>query len=467
MKRILISAATIIGLGTLAAGGTGAFFSDAETATGNTLAAGTIDLKVDNESYYNGAISSSTTWLEPVDLTNGRLFLNFTDIKPDDEGEDTISLHVGTNDAWACMDIALTSNDDVSSTEPEIDAGDTHNDTESTWDGELAQHVDMFWWADDGDNVYETGEGALTPAPVSIAQLFGGGAATGTVSLTLADASTSVWGIPGPIPGDTTRYLGKAWCFGDLVLAPLAQDGIGKTATSTNGPLVRGTGLTCNGLSANDTTQTDALTMDIAFRAVQARHNAGFTCGGGQNRMATLTVVKQVTNNNGGNNVVPDFQLFVDNGVVLTHVTSGASTTLSSGVYNVTETGVSGYVATFGGDCSASGQVILNPGDNKTCILTNDDLPANITLIKNVINDNGGIAGPTQFGLRIDGALVQNNTSVAVTSNTLHTITEDGRAGYSFVSITGNPKCPAALGGTTTLNEGESITCTITNNDNL
>ncbi|MDD5031794.1 MAG: hypothetical protein PHR36_01985, partial [Patescibacteria group bacterium] len=77
----------------------------------------------------------------------------------------------------------------------------------------------------------------------------------------------------------------------------------------------------------------------------------------------------------------------------------------------------------------------------------------------------------SQFGLTIDGGLVQNSTSVAVTANTPHTISENGRAGYSFVApITGTSNygksCPAVLGGSITLDEGEAIVCTITNDDN-
>ena len=37
--------------------------------------------------------------------------------------------------------------------------------------------------------------------------------------------------------------------------------------------------------------------------------------------------------------------------------------------------------------------------------------------------------------------------------------------GYTFVSITGDAKCPSVLGGTVTLAEGESVVCTITNDD--
>jgi hypothetical protein len=314
--------------------------------------------------------------------------------------------------------------------------------------------------------VYEVGENGLIPGVQSIATMFGGAAATGTLSFTLADATDNAWSsTTDPIMGSTTVYIGKAFCFGTMTLAPLVQDTIGHTVGSTNGPLVRGGGFICDGKQLGNNTQTDGVTLDVAFTAVQARHNTAFVCN---DRPATakLTVVKQVINDNGGNNTVPDFQLVIDNGSIALPVTSGITNNVTVGTYTVGETGVSGYVASFSGDCDASGQVTLAPGDNKTCVITNNDLPGNITLVKNVINNNGGVAGPTGFGLRVDGVLVPNNTSVAVTSNSPHTINEDGRTGYHFVSIMGNPKCPAILGGTATLDEGEAITCTITNDDN-
>ncbi len=459
MKKILLSLGVVaVALATVI-GGTGAFFSDREVSRGNTFAAGAIDLKIDNESYYNGAVSEETTWLEPVDLDEGRLFINFTDLKPDDEGEDTISLHVNNNDAWLCLDMTLTSDDDISSNEPELDTGDPAEDVNDTWDGELADLVEMVWWADDGDNVLETGEALLSDDNQTLTELFG---EDRTFSAPLADGSTNVWtGQGGPATGDQTYYVGKGWCYGAMTLTPVAQDG-----AATSGPLDgRGTGFTCAGQDLGNESQTDGATLDIGFRAVQARHNPNFTCGGGETRTATVTVIKQITNNNGGNNIVSDFQLFVDNGVTATPVTSGISTQVVAGVYTVGETGISGYVASFSGDCDNNGQMNLAPGDVKTCTITNDDLPSNITLIKNVVNDNGGVAGPTQFGLRVDGSLVNNNTSVAVSSNAPHTVNEDGRPGYAFVSITGSAECPAVLGGTATLNEGQGITCTITNDD--
>ena len=485
MQRMYVSLAVILAsVSLILVGSTGAFFSDSETSTGNTFAAGAIDLKIDNESYYNKnkctnvGTSEAAVWkwqgtaAYPVpgtscntsfplsDLDKGLLFFNFNDMKPDDEGEDTISLHV-ENNAWVCMDLSLTSNDDKSSTEPELSVPDTQDDINNTWDGELAQNLQFFWWADDGDNVYEDGENTISGGVKTLYNL-----ATSTpFSVALADPTHNVWtpNTPGPIPGGQTVYIAKAWCFGTLTLNPVAAgEGVNPSVAS---------GVSCDGTALNNLTQTDKATVDVAFRAVQSRNNPKFSCGGTDTRTAKIRVIKQIVNDNGGNNIVADYQLFVDNGVVNTPVTSGISTTVVPGAYTVTETGVSGYVASFSGDCDSVGQITLASGDDKTCTIINNDLPASITLVKNVIN-HGGTAGPSQFGLQVDGGLVQNNTATSTLSNVAHTINEAGRAGYHFVGpITGTSNygksCPAVLNGSITLDEGEAILCTITNEQNI
>jgi len=109
-SKILLSIAAITAAVVMAAAATFAFFSDTETSTDNTFVAGVLDLKIDNESFYNGQVYAGTTWA--LDDLNGHLFFDFRDVKPGDWGEDTISLHVNDNDAWACLDIDLTSEDD-------------------------------------------------------------------------------------------------------------------------------------------------------------------------------------------------------------------------------------------------------------------------------------------------------------------------------------------------------------------
>ena len=494
MKRIILSLSMLAVTAVIGAGATGAFLSDTEVSAGNTFTAGAIDLKVDNESYYNGnacvlgnwdndsntantytwqgtqtypvpGTPCTTSW-ELDDLDKGLLFFNFRDLKPDDEGEDTISLHVNDNDAYMCMDMTLTSNNDNSSTEPELASPDAQEDINNTWDGELAGLLQMVWWVDDGDNVLETGENLLNGGPKSLTEFFGGPATT-TFSADLADATTNVWtGVPGPVTGDKTYYLAKAFCYGTLTEDRVIQDNLGKTGA--NGPMNRGTGISCDGKTLGDESQTDGATLDVAFRVVQARNNPGYTCNEEQPRTAKLTVIKEVINDNGGNNIVADFQLSAV-GTVVTPVTSGVQTTFAAGNYAITETGIPGYVPSFGGDCNSVGQITLNPGDVKTCTITNNDRPAIITVVKNVINNNGGLLEPVQFLLLVDNILMQNNTSTTTNANVSHTIGETLQSGYSFISMVGisnyGQLCPATLGGSIVLAEGENITCTITNDD--
>lgn len=439
--------------GALAIGGTGAFFSDTELSSGNTFTAGAIDLKIDNTSYYNGALNASTTWALK-DLTTIEKFFDFPDIKPGDVGEDTISLHVETNDAYLCANVKLTSNDDNGCNEPEALVDGSCNNP-GPGEGELAGNVNFVWWADDGDNVLEDNEKVISQGPI------GALGTEGSVIIPLADSQNNIWtGGSGPAPGNTTLYIGKAWCFGAINLAPLKQDGLNNAITPANST----GGIICDGSALNNSTQTDSLTADVVFTATQARNNPGFLCTPPR-PTAKLTVTKIVVNNNGGTHQISDFYLFVDDGFVSTAVSSGIQNVLPIGTYNVSETGVSGYHATFSGDCDSVGNVTLAADEVKNCTITNTELPANITLIKNVTG-TPPLAEPTVFGLKIDGNLVLNNTSVAVTSNTPHVITENGRTGYSFVSITGDTVCPAVLGGTATLNEGQAITCVITNHKN-
>lgn len=271
MLRIVLS----VGMLAFAAGtfitGTTAFFGDTERSTGNTFSAGAVDLKIDNESYYNGAFNEGTSW-ELKDL-NGDLFFNFLDLKPDDEGEDTISLHVDDNDAWACMDIEITATDDNECNEPEAADGDL---TCGLNEGELQNEINFVWWSDDGDNVLEDDEVEQVFSQSSLGNL--------SQSIVLADANgQGILNEEGPLAGGGTYYIGKAWCFGDLTIDAVDQDGEGKLENSTNGPLVRGTGISCDGSGLDNTTQTDSVMGDITFTAVQARHNEGFVCneGGG------------------------------------------------------------------------------------------------------------------------------------------------------------------------------------------
>ncbi len=185
MKKILLSLSMLALVGVIAAGATTAFFTDTETSTGNTFTAGSIDLKIDSTAHYNGMIcvannsdeyswqyegkgpfetdpyqfpaegaSCDNSWTE-TDLGAGQKFFQYTDLKPGDFGENTISLHVYDNDAWGRIIIKNVVANGNTCTEPETETaadadciGKTPGDTEA--DGELDNTLLSSAWIDDG-----------------------------------------------------------------------------------------------------------------------------------------------------------------------------------------------------------------------------------------------------------------------------------------------------------------------------
>ncbi len=260
MQRIIKSLGLLVGsTAVIAAGVTGAFFSDTETSANNTFTAGAVDLRVANNSYYNGVPNIGTSW----DLTNllDHKFFDFLDLKPGDWGEDTITLYVDDNDAYVCAEVTLTSNDDNDPTEPEALVD---NDT-GVGLGELAGLVNFIWWADDGDNVLEDDETPINgPAPIGALTL------NQPFSIVIADSDENIWGGVGPLNGAQEYYIGKAWCFGQMTLAPVAED-------EGNDPTID-PGFDCDGSLLGNESQTDTLTADITFTAVQSRNNPNFQC---------------------------------------------------------------------------------------------------------------------------------------------------------------------------------------------
>ncbi len=269
MKKIIISLSVVAAVAAAVVVGTTAFFSDTETSTGNTFTAGAIDLTVDNTSYRSNdagamVLSEETSWL--LDDLTGQLFFNFSDLKPGDIGEDTISLHVDSNDAYLCAAVQLTDDSDQSCTEPEMETGaDPSCSATSNGNGELDSNTEFAFWADDGDNVYEVNENTFLTGKISDLQTQN--------KIALADNIKNVWGGTGALQANTTKYIGKAWCFGDLTMTKLAED--------TTGPLVRPNSATCSGADVNNAPQTDRVMGDIQFYAVQARNNPNFTCASG------------------------------------------------------------------------------------------------------------------------------------------------------------------------------------------
>ncbi|NCB43582.1 MAG: DUF11 domain-containing protein, partial [Clostridia bacterium] len=192
----------------------------------------------------------------------------------------------------------------------------------------------------------------------------------------------------------------------------------------------------------------------------------------------SLSVVKKVINDNGGNETVDAFEIKMNDSLLSfgAGVPSGDTTVYTSNPivkantsYTLSEKDLAGYIeGTWNCKTVASAAVAypvtLTEGQNVICEISNDDIAPTITLIKEVINNNGGQAGVNDFGLSIGGVGVTSGQVYPVEANTAYALNEIGLSGYEFVSITGDG-CPANLGDAVTLNEGGNITCTIKNDD--
>ena len=77
---------------------------------------------------------------------------------------------------------------------------------------------------------------------------------------------------------------------------------------------------------------------------------------------------------------------------------------VSAGTYALSETGPAGYARVGVGRVWAGRRRVRRwrwrSGESATCTITNDDIPAQLTLVKTVTNDNGGTA--VADGLDID-----------------------------------------------------------------
>ncbi|HSL44287.1 MAG TPA: hypothetical protein VK897_12695, partial [Anaerolineales bacterium] len=179
---------------------------------------------------------------------------------------------------------------------------------------------------------------------------------------------------------------------------------------------------------------------------------------------ATLIIIKHVVNDNGGTAKAENFTL--DSGGTDDTPddfpgaeSPGTTVTLDAGAYNVTETGPSGYSASFSADCSGT---IAN-GQTKTCTVTNNDIQPQLIVIKHVINDNGGAATASQFTMEVSGNNVspvnfagsELGTNVALDAGS-YSVAESSVPGYS-------PTFSAGCTGSIAV--GETKTCTITNDD--
>ena len=247
-RRKVLAGLGAIGVASAGAGlGTSAYFSDNESFTGNTLTAGTLDLKLDYKSTYLGGpgrlddiramgygpddetlaqdlgdgrylLGQAPTpadmqaWEDLVTgeefdfcspeadeyLVNGDGIPVFTlsDVKPGDSGEVTISLHICDNPAYLKLVGELTENGENGQTEPEADA--EGEDTDGI--GELADAIEVcVWYDEDCDNVYEpTGTGQQQELEVALVSDTSGSMSGANLTALKAAATSFVGNLSSP-----------------------------------------------------------------------------------------------------------------------------------------------------------------------------------------------------------------------------------------------------------------------------
>ena len=179
--------------------------------------------------------------------------------------------------------------------------------------------------------------------------------------------------------------------------------------------------------------------------------------------LGRLTVIKQVV---GGPAAIGAFELRVGETVV----EHGVERAFPSGTYQIGELGPPQYAASFSGACDSAGQVSITPGSSQVCTITNTYLAnpvetAWVVLSKRVINDDGGDETTSDFLLSLGGTRVDSGQRVARIAGVPLEIGESGPPGYLLSRISGDPACPKSLPGYVTPRVGETIHCTLENDD--
>ncbi|MEK7509662.1 MAG: TasA family protein [Patescibacteria group bacterium] len=427
--RILASVAMLVFVGAVVAGSTGAFFSDTETSTGNTFTAGALDLKVDSQSHFNGLVCRigaqnevnpgvlgwhhptddslvgpehfpqpgdpcTGTWAES-DLIADSLafrFFNFDDLKPGDEGENTISLHVLDNDAWGCFTVDNVVDSDVTCTEPESEDVDdlscTPNGNVAV--GELGAALTFDAWLDEGTtpgfqcnnpDVPATAGASCDADPEEGDNILNGVEQLFWDDETVDEASEGPFAMSNVLSTayalhqctDATGHTEYGLCHG------LALDGrmVGSAT------YYWGLAWSIPGTAGNEI-QTDSLTLDMIFEAVQHRNNPDFQCTPPEVR-TTLTLAKTVI----PAEQEPDssYTLIADGAVTDLSGIEGSPAVffapVEPGVYALSESGGDPDPTSVTWSCTGNAtpevdngngtaSVTVGPGENVVCVVENN-----------------------------------------------------------------------------------------------
>jgi len=204
-----------------------------------------------------------------------------------------------------------------------------------------------------------------------------------------------------------------------------------------------------------------------------------------------LTLVVNVTNNNGGLLGAADFNPAVG---VTPFVSGVAQTVTANTPLDVQEIDVPGYtegtwtctdannltdpaILLTGAVATGGTTMSLAPGSDVTCTIANDDIAPTVTLTKTIVNDHGGDLAVEDFDITLDGTVdVPNGVAQTVDANTDINISEVPVPGYQAVGewsctdssglSAGFPLTVPPAGGTAfQVAPGAVVSCTLTNDD--
>lgn len=231
-KRLVMSLGMLAFVGAVVVGGTGAFFSDTETSTGNVFTAGSVSLTL-------GATTHQWLGAPETTLPTNYFMLGDTnnivmgDLKPGDNGLLTTPVTNGANDAFMCARVTAVNPNDP-----------------------LAKIADYL--------KFRTGTGP-----------------GGSVSDILAVVPVGKWFSPAapaldlpavPLPANATGGVALEYCFGDFIPGSLL-----------------GKGCTVNPATNYNDAQLSSLSIDLEYYVVQQRNNENFSCADLNTKVTTNT----------------------------------------------------------------------------------------------------------------------------------------------------------------------------------
>lgn len=292
------------------------------------------------------------------------------------------------------------------------------------------------------------------------------------------------------IVGDCDANGNITLAIGDVKSCVITNDDkpahifVTKTVVNDNGGTKIASDFTIN-VSGNNPDQTSFagsastdVTIDAGSYDITETPDAGYAvsysadCSGsilpGETKTCTITnddiqplftVNSVIINDNGGTLTEADFPPFFDGSPVTYGVQFGIDA--SPVPYIVSQLAQpSMYAFSFSGDCDASGNVTLSVGDVKQCTITNDDIAPKLTIIKKVINNNGGSLQDGDFVLSASGMVISHGIATDLNVGG-YVINEIENIAYEK-SYSGD--C-GLTNGFIHLGLGETKTCTITNDD--